>query len=150
MEAVDVGAHLPSAKEIKEAKLADCPYRNQLHPGDMVRCELATAQLGGPRGVSLNVCKMCQCNGAPSVDNPFIKYLLCHLAYDSVVAEPTAKAAKAPTDAEIDTAIGIIKASHPTEKVRGFVEALVWHESITAAKGAELIDAHALAAVAVK
>ena len=140
MEAVDVGAHLPSAKELAGVELAECPYRNQRHPGDMVRCNLATERLDAPQCVSLTVCKMCQFNGAPNLDNPFIKYLICHLAFDSVVAGPMATETKIPSELAISTAVDIIKSSHDKATALEFVESLVYHGSITPERGEELTD----------
>ena len=141
MEAVETGAHLPGAKEIEAITLAECPYRNQRKPGEVVRCDLATEQLGTPHCVDYTVCKMCQFNGAPSTANPFVRYLICHLAFDSVVAGPLATEAKQPTDIAIDTAVRVIQESHDKAVALEFIDALVYHESITAEKGAELADA---------
>jgi len=146
MQAVETGAHLPNAKEIEDAKLVACSYRNQRHPGTRVRCEFVSARLGVPHCVDYVVCKMCQINGTPSAANPFIKYLICHLAFDRVIAGPTATIPKAPTDDELAIAIGVIIECHDKEKARGFVDALIYHESITAAKGAELVAEHDLLA----
>ena len=140
MEAVETGAHLPSAKELAGMELTPCPYRNQRRPGTVVRCELASEKLGGPQGVDYTVCKMCQFNGDASAENPFVRYLICHLAFDSVIAGPMATEPKIPSELEISTAVDIIKDSHDKATALEFVESLVYHGSITAERGAELAD----------
>ena len=134
----DTGPRWPSPDELEKAVLAKCVYRENPHENG-ARCGAVTAAHGKPHAVAPEICKICQANGAPDLSaNPFLKGLACHLAFDDVVAGPRATEAKAPTDIELDASLGLIRQLRGDTVARGFVDALVYHESVTPEKGAEL------------
>jgi len=89
--------------------------------------------------VAPDICKICQANGEPDLAaNPFLTALACHLAFDDVIAGPKALEPKAPTDAELETSLTLIRQLRGDTVARGFIDALVYHRSVTPEKGAEL------------
>ncbi len=145
----NIGAKMLTPEELKAAEFKSCPRRNQVHEGSpFARCEEIIARLGGRYGVSFDVCKICQANGGPDIEtNPFLQGFACHLVFDQTVAGPKATKAKQPTDAELEKALDVIVEYRGKDVAAGFVEALVYHESVTPEKGAALIDQYALAQV---
>lgn len=142
----DCGATMPTSAELASAEYVPCPKRNQIHPGEFARCEAVSRRLGGPHGVSFDVCRMCQINGGADIaTNKFLQGLACHLAFDGVVAGPTAIEPKQPSKAELETALGVVIEYRDRTVAGGFVEALVHHESITPEKAAQLVAEHGLA-----
>jgi len=138
----DTGAAWPTAGYIAKAKVEPCPARGPLKEsegGASAQCGMVAERHGKPHAVSESLCKICQYNGGPDFDNPLLKCLVCHLAWNDVVAGVNATAPLSPTDGEIDIALSIVCEYRNTEVARGFIEALVWHESITQEKATELL-----------
>ena len=147
------GIVAPPREELDKQALADCPERSNPHKisngHTIAHCALLSEKAGKGHSMSVNLCKVCQANGGPTfAENAFLRGFACQCAFMQTIAGPTATEAKQPPDAEIEKAIDTIVEYRGKDVAAGFVEALVFHESVTPEKGAALVDQYALAASA--
>ena len=138
----ETGVTWPTLKELEKAKLAKCPARGPVREctgGGSAQCGMVAERHGKPHAVDLTLCKTCQLNGGPDFANPFLRCITCHLAWNDVIAGKNATEPLTPSDADIDVALGIVREYRGDTVARGFVDALVWNESITQEKADDLI-----------
>ena len=138
----ETGTAWPTNKALDATKVQDCQARGPIREctgGGSAQCGVVVERHGKPHAVDLTICKICQLNGGPDAANPFQRCLACHLAWNDVVAGKNALEPLSPSDADIDVALGIVREYRGDTVARGFVEALVWNESITQEKADDLI-----------
>lgn len=146
------GIITPSRDELDKQKLSSCAARGEEHlistGSKVARCGVLSDKLGNGHAMATGLCKVCQANGGPDLaKNPFLRGFACQCAFMQVIAGPKAARAKQPDDAELEKALDVIIEYRGKDVAAGFVEALVYHESVTPEKGAALIDQYALAQV---
>jgi len=140
----ETGVVWPTIEALTQRKLTACPKRGAVrNPAGKAsaRCNIVIERHGKPHSVSLGLCKICQANGEPNFLNPFLKSLVCHLAWNDVIAGANAVAPLSPTDADIDVAISIVREYRGDEIAHNFIDSLFYNESISAEKAIELIHA---------
>ena len=103
-------------------------------------CALLSREAGRSVGVDEAICRICICHGpANSRENAALKRHICQLAFSGTVAGRDQTEPKTPGDAELETALENIRRWRGDEAARRFVDTLVYHESVTPEKGAELV-----------
>ena len=134
---------LPTAFEAADPTV--CPARKNAKRSDRrpeiesADCTLLTAECGRSVGVSRAVCKRCLCNGpADASKNPALRKHICQVAWSSTIAGELALEPLSPSDEEVSTAVENVKRWLGEDMARRFIDALVYHESVTPEKGAEL------------
>ena len=137
------GLVAPDDSHVAQAAPAECPRRaaetSSLSGTRYAQCELLSKAAGRSVGVDEATCRVCICNGpADASKNPALRKHICQVAWSSTIAGELALEPLSPSDEEVSTAVENVKRWLGDDMARRFIDALVYHESVTPEKGAEL------------
>jgi hypothetical protein len=144
------GLFEPDESAIETADVAGCPLRGEETVSKAgvfyAECAVLSREAGRSVGVDRRTCQICICHGpAEPTGNPYLQKHIVQCAYSGTIAAAGATEALAPSDGELDTAVANVKRFRGAEVAKRFVDALVYNESITPGKAAELVETHELA-----
>jgi len=140
------GFKVPTQIEIDSMDPTTCPARGEAQTCKQNKltsaiCQILSKETGDVVGVDLDTCQVCMCNGpAEPSKNPALQKHICQIGYSKSIATLTATEAKKVTVTILDIAIANIKRWKGKEIAKQFIDTLVYHETVTPKKGADLAN----------
>jgi hypothetical protein len=139
----------PSDAAIDAAEPSLCTERGGSHtsPHGVVtaQCGLLSREVGRPVGVDETTCRICICHGpADPAQNAALRKHIVQCAFSATIAGVDAAQPLAPSDANLDIAVANVKGHGGGDIARRFIDALVYHQSVTPEKAVALLEAHDL------
>jgi len=143
------GFYEPAEEGMAAADPSACPRRGSETTSRSgfrwAECTLLSDEAGRSVGVDEDTCRICICHGpADPSKNPALQKHICQVAFSGTIAGIEAEGPAQPSAAEVDKAIANVRRWRGDRIARGFVDALVFHGSITPERGAQLAASFAL------
>lgn len=108
-------------------------------------CAFLSREAGRSVGIDEATCRICICHGpADASQNAALKRHICQLAFSGTVAGRDQTEPKTPGEADLKKALENVRRWRGADIARRFVDALVYHESVTPEKGAQLVTVFGL------
>jgi len=128
---------------------ATCPRRGEIfkrvdHEDDAI-CNALGPACGRSVAIDESTCRMCLAHGkADAAVNGYFKRQVLALAWTGCVASPLSDAPVTPDAATLAVSVDNVKALAGEAVAVRFIEALIYHESVTPEDAAALVLAHDL------
>lgn len=142
----------PATQELDAADPSTCSVRGTegiaANGISIALCAILSTTCDRSVGVDRGTCKICICNGGVApLENAALQKHILQTAYSATIAGEEAFEPATPDDATLWTAVDNVKTWAGAENARRFVDTLVYHQSVTPEKGADILNEHDLVEV---